>query len=79
MMTPQAMTAFSEASGSSVESLKQFLLIVFFVIAIFWAVIVLIGKLKSMAKAGEVDVMNFSLVVIQLMAVLVMILVFVSA
>ena len=78
MMTPQAMAAFGEASGSSVESLKQFLLIVFFVIAIFWAVIVLIGKLKSMAKAGEIDVMNFSLVVIQLMAILVMVLIFVS-
>jgi hypothetical protein len=77
-MTPQALEAFSQASGSSVESLRHLLVLAFFVIAIFWAVIVLIGKLKSMAKAGEVDVMNFSLVVIQLMAVLVMVLIFVS-
>ncbi len=78
MMTSQAMLAFSQASGSSVESLKQFLLISFFVIAIFWAVIVLIGKLKSMAKAGDIDVMNFSVVLIQLMAILVTVLVFVN-
>ena len=49
-----------------------------FVIAIFWGVILLVGKIKALTKDHDIDVIRFLTVALQILAVLVIVLLLVN-
>ena len=77
-MSPEAIDAFNNASGTTVSHLSGFFTSALFVIAIFWGVILLVGKIKALTKDHDIDVIRFLTVALQILAVLVIVLLLVN-
>lgn len=73
-MSQAEITAFNQASGTTIHELVMAIVTFFFVIGVFWAVIMLIGKMKALAKSGTIDVPEFVLSTIRVLVVMVVIL-----
>jgi integrating conjugative element protein (TIGR03758 family) len=73
-MNPQQVLAFNNASGTTSNELLNVIVTVLFVMAIFWAVMMMIGKLKSLVRNNDIDMVHMAMVTIRVLAVLVIIL-----
>ncbi len=73
-MNAQQVVAFNSASGTTTNELLTVILTIFFVLAVFWAVIILIGKLKAMVKDQDIDVFRMSMIALRVLAILVVVL-----
>ncbi len=73
-MNAQQVVAFNSASGTTTNELLTVILTIFFVLSVFWAVIILIGKLKAMVKDQDIDVFRMSMIALRVLAILVVVL-----
>jgi len=73
-LNTQQVMAFNNASGTTTHELLTVIITVLFVIAVFWAVIMMIGKLRSLVKDPNIDMVHMALVAIRILAVIVVIL-----
>ena len=78
-MNPEQIAAFNDASGTTVTELSQFLILVLFVVACTWAVIMFIGKLKALITLaqGDIDYGKFAFGAIRILGVILLILILV--
>jgi len=73
-MTNQQVLAFNHASGTTSNELLTAIVTMLFVIAMFWVVIMMVGKLRSLTHEHDVDVGHIALSSIRVLGVVVMIL-----
>lgn len=73
-MNAQQVVAFNNASGTTTNELLTVIITVLFVSAVFWAVIMMIGQLKSLVKDHDIDMLHMAFVAIRVLAVVVVIL-----
>lgn len=73
-MNANQVTAFNNASGTTTNEMLTIIITVLFVLTIFWAVIMMIGKLKSLVKDHDIDMVHMAFVAIRVLAVVVVIL-----
>lgn len=77
-MNTQQTVAFNHASGTSTHTLASVIVTVLFVVAVFWAVIIMIGKLKALTKDQDIDIPHIAFAAIRVLAVVVIVLILVN-
>lgn len=77
-MSTQQTVAFNQASGTTVHTLALVIVTGLFVVAVFWAVIIMIGQLKALTKDQDIDVPHIAFAAIRVLAVVVIILILVN-